>query len=70
MICIIQAIEAAKVQWSTEKAKPPNTLVAAPDISPYLKDRVMPACPAGGTYSINAVGVVPTCSSPGHVLPK
>ncbi len=66
----LRMIDAAKMQWALEKAKPPNTLVAAPDIAPYVKDHVVPTCPAGGTYTINPVGVAPTCSSPGHVLPK
>jgi hypothetical protein len=66
----LRVIDAAKQQWALEKAKPLNTLVAGPDISPYLKDKTMPTCPAGGAYSINPVGVTPTCSSPGHALPK
>jgi hypothetical protein len=29
-----------------------------------------PTCPAGGTYMINPLGTDPTCSVPGHSLPK
>jgi hypothetical protein len=36
---------------------------------PYFKDGVIPACPAGGTYTLNAVGELPSCTVPGHVLP-
>ncbi len=34
----------------------------------YMKDGKMPTCPAGGTYSINAIGQPPTCSEEGHKL--
>jgi len=45
-------------------------LPTAQYLAPYLKDGVMPVCPDGGTYSINAAGEPPTCSVPGHVLPQ
>jgi hypothetical protein len=38
------------------------------DLLPYLKDGVFPVCPDGGTYSINSVDAVPTCSVAGHSL--
>lgn len=28
-----------------------------------------PSCPAGGVYTIGAIGVNPTCSIPGHAIP-
>ncbi|HUC86164.1 MAG TPA: type II secretion system protein [Candidatus Acidoferrales bacterium] len=47
------------------------------DLTPYIKlnaSSSLPPCPAGGTYSLPAVGQNPTCSlgnnvTPGHFLP-
>jgi len=33
-----------------------------------LPGQKLPQCPAGGHYTINAIGQPPTCSEPGHVL--
>jgi len=65
----LRQIDAAKNQWALENNKTAADLPTLNDITPYLKDGIFPACPAGGLYSINAVGEVPTCSVPGHVLP-
>ncbi len=40
------------------------------DLLPYLKDGVLPVCPSGGTYTLNAVGYLPSCSVPDHELPQ
>jgi hypothetical protein len=45
------------------------------DLTPYFKQGKVPACPAGGIYSIKSVGEMPTCSlgsnaTPAHVLPE
>jgi hypothetical protein len=71
-ICInnLRQIDAAKQQWALEKNKTPAAIPAAQDLAPYFKDGILPVCPSGGTYSINAVGELPTCSVPGHVLPQ
>ena len=42
----------------------------AQDIAAYLKDQVIPVCPASGKYTINAVATAPTCSIAGHALPQ
>jgi len=68
-IANLHAIEVAKAQWALDKNKDANDVPAQQDLLPYLKDGVFPACPDGGTYSINAAGALPTCSIPGHVLP-
>jgi len=47
-----------------------GAIPTALELLPYLKDSIFPSCPAGGTYTINAVGVPPTCSIPGHALPQ
>jgi hypothetical protein len=52
-----------------ENEKTVDAIPSVPDLLPYLANMVFPVCPSGGTYTINAVGVPPTCSVPGHVLP-
>jgi regulator of replication initiation timing len=66
----LRQIDAAKQQWAVENNKSDDAIPTALELLPYLRDAIFPACPAGGTYTINAVGVPPTCSIPGHVLPQ
>jgi hypothetical protein len=66
----LRQIDGAKQQWALEKNQPGDAVPVARDLLPYLKDGVFPACPAGGTYSINSVDAVPTCTIQGHVLPQ
>jgi septal ring factor EnvC (AmiA/AmiB activator) len=70
--CILnlREVDAAKQEWALENNKAAGAVPAAQDLLPYLPDNLFPVCPAGGVYSINAVGVPPTCSVPGHVLPQ
>jgi len=67
-------------QFALEHGKTSNyQLVYPDDITPYIKlttAHTVPACPAGGTYSLQLVGSVPqaVCSlsttvTPAHVLP-
>ncbi|MGB7768760.1 MAG: hypothetical protein WBN22_07885 [Verrucomicrobiia bacterium] len=63
----LRQIDAAKQQWALEKGKQATDVPTWDDLKPYLYR--IPHCPAGGTYTINAVGVPPQCSVPGHVLP-
>jgi chromosome segregation ATPase len=68
----LRQIDAAKNQWALENNKTADAVPTAQDIAPYIKldaDGNIPGCPSGGTYTIGAVGVNPTCSIPGHVLP-
>jgi hypothetical protein len=64
----LRQIDGAKQQWALEHNKTADAAPTAQDIVPYFKDQVIPACPAGGAYTANAVGQVPTCSIPGHAL--
>jgi regulatory protein YycI of two-component signal transduction system YycFG len=64
----LRQIDAAKQQWALEKNKTADAIPTEQDLLPYFKDGIFPACPSGGTYAINAVGEMPTCSIPGHVL--
>ncbi|HEX9047039.1 MAG TPA: type II secretion system protein [Verrucomicrobiae bacterium] len=74
----LRQIDAAANQFSLEQHKKTGDPVNFPgDLTPYIKLNAansIPPCPAGGTYSDNAVGATPTCSlgnsvSPPHVLP-
>ena len=71
-LCInnLRLIEGAKAQWALEKQKPAGALLTAADLAPYLKTPALPACPAGGVYTPNPVGIAPLCNIPGHALPK
>ena len=72
IVCInnLRQIDSAKQQWALENKKSVDAIPTAQEILPYLKDQILPVCPSGRTYAINAVGLVPTCSIPGHALPQ
>ncbi len=65
----LRRIDAAKLQWAMENLNASAIVPAMADLAPYLQND-MPVCPAGGVYTVNAVGTAPTCSQPGHLLPK
>ena len=68
----LRQIDAAKNQWALENNKVTGDIPTAQDIAPYIKldaNGNIPGCPSGGIYTLNAVGIPPTCSIPGHVLP-
>jgi DNA repair exonuclease SbcCD ATPase subunit len=69
-IANLRLIYAAKQAWALDKNKTDSDVPTEQDLLPYLKGGVFPVCPAGGIYTIGAVGVLPTCSIPGHVLPS
>jgi hypothetical protein len=64
----LRQIDAAKNQWALEKRGKTGDVPTLQDLTPYLKNGVFPACPAGGTYTIGAVGNDPACSIPEHTL--
>lgn len=65
----LKQIEAAKQLFGMESAKKNGDDVSESDIvGPALFIRKMPECPAGGTYSIGAIGANATCTIPGHSL--
>jgi hypothetical protein len=66
----LRMIEAAKQAWALENNKTAGAAPTVQDLMPYFADGVVPVCPAGGIYTINLVGVPPTCSIPGHELPQ
>ncbi|MDR3460123.1 MAG: hypothetical protein P4N60_22070 [Verrucomicrobiae bacterium] len=66
----LRLIDDAKQQWATDQAKPLSAVPTVKDLQPYFKEKGFPECPDGGTYSLNAVDEVPTCSVEGHTLPQ
>ncbi|MFO1475903.1 MAG: DUF3352 domain-containing protein [Verrucomicrobiota bacterium] len=64
----LRMIDAAKQQWALEKGLPSTAMPSKQDLLPYLVKGVFPTCPAGGTYTLDAVGEAPRCSIPGHSL--
>jgi short subunit dehydrogenase-like uncharacterized protein len=65
----LRQIDGAKQQWALEKNAPGDAVPTTRDLLPYLKDGIFPTCPDGGTYVINSVDAVPTCTLAGHALP-
>jgi prepilin-type N-terminal cleavage/methylation domain-containing protein len=70
--CIVnlKTIDGATQQWAMEKKKNSSSAVTITDLQPYLKDAIVPACPAEGIYSVTRVGALPLCSqsAAGHSL--
>ena len=64
----MRLIDDAKQQWAADLDKPDSAVPSEKDLAPYLKGGVLPVCPGGGIYLINAVDELPTCSVAGHVL--
>lgn len=64
----LRMIDQAKQQWALDKTKDATDVPTAQDLAPYFTSGVLPTCPDGGVYTINAVSVLPTCSIQGHVL--
>jgi outer membrane murein-binding lipoprotein Lpp len=64
----LRRIANAKHKWALQNNKTGDDLPTVNDLTPFLKDINTIACPNGGTYEINPVGVPPTCSVAGHSL--
>lgn len=64
----LRMLDAAKEQCALEKGLKNDAAVEQSSLSKYLLRGKMPACPAGGTYTLNPIGSAPTCSTPGHAL--
>ncbi len=63
----LRIIDAAKQQWALEQGQQTTATPASTDIEPYLgrAGTAMPTEPLGGTYTINALSIVPYCSIAG-----
>lgn len=59
-------IEGGKEQFVMEHNKGAGDVVTFADIVPdYVKAK--PECPGGGSYAVEAVNAMPSCTIPGHV---
>ena len=58
----LRLISAAKDQSALEGNLSETSVLTSASISAYLKGNAMPTCAASGTYTVNAVSVVPVCS--------
>ena len=70
-IANLRQIEVAKRAWALENKKSEGDPVNVAGVCEFLKDAQLPKCPQHGVYSVNRVGVAPTCSlgaSLGHTL--
>ena len=71
----MKQIDGAAQQWALENGKKSgDTMQLAVDLTPYIKlnsSSSIPPCPAGGSYTVAAIGTVPlvTCSLQGQVTP-
>jgi prepilin-type N-terminal cleavage/methylation domain-containing protein len=67
----LRAIENAKDEWATERHKNAGDPCSYNDLVPeYIRGNII--CPAGGNYTVGAVGERPTCNISGshpHQLP-
>jgi prepilin-type N-terminal cleavage/methylation domain-containing protein len=74
----LRQIDAAANEFALEKGKKTGDAITLnTDLTPYIKlnsASSIPACPAGGTYALAAVGNTPTCTlstltANPHILP-
>lgn len=67
----LHMINGAKELWALEKKKTATDVPSWDElVGPDKFIKTMPACPAGGTYTLNEVKSPPTCSTAGHGLPN
>lgn len=64
----LRQIQAAKQQWAVDQHKTPDSVPTPQDLVAYFPNGMLPQCPGGGSYTLNAVNAMPTCSLPGHAL--
>jgi len=67
----LRQIDGAVQQYVLENRIAAGGSVTLDNVKDYLKGSIIPICPGGGTYSVNAANVNPACSlaESGHVLP-
>ena len=73
----LRMIDGAKQTWALEKGMGPDATPDNEALKPYIKvdsHNNIPGCPAQGSYTINPVGNLPTCSlstrtDTPHVIP-
>ncbi len=60
----LRILESAKDQWALEAKKGTGDAVTAADVTPYLKNNVMPTKVVGETYVLAVVGTSATATTP------
>lgn len=65
----LRQIDSAKEQYALAYRLGDEAVVTGPQIGEYIKGgwNAM-KCPAGGKYTVNAIGSDPVCSVPGHAM--
>ena len=63
----LRQIDGAKEQWALETKKSAGAATTASEVDAYIKGGA-PTCPAGGSYTYQAVDTNPSCSITGHTL--
>jgi len=62
----LDMIEGGKEQCIMEKNLDVGDVVVFADLVPdYIQK--MPVCPSGGTYAVEPINAMPSCTIPGHV---
>ena len=68
-IANLTTINAAKQQWAVDYKKAPTVAPNKSDIyGVKLYIKAEPVCPAGGSYSFQAISLKPVCTVAGHTL--
>ena len=57
----LKQLDSAKQQWAMDQKAGSTASPASSDLSPTYV-RSYPTCPESGTYTINDIGTLPTCS--------
>jgi prepilin-type N-terminal cleavage/methylation domain-containing protein len=65
-IANLQNVEGAMQLWALENRKPATASVTLEEVAEYLKGKIIPTCPSGGTYTVKSLKEPPTCSIEGH----
>ena len=65
----LRLLDAAMEQDALANNKDVGDACVNADVMPYLKGNAMPICPAGGAYTVAAIGTDPVCNVANHVLP-
>jgi hypothetical protein len=71
-VCInnLRHIDGAIQQYALDNKLGVDDTVTAQQVLSMLNDANVMRCPLGGTYTFGRVGDRPSCSMPGHVLPR
>jgi prepilin-type N-terminal cleavage/methylation domain-containing protein len=68
----LRQLDGAVQQWALETKQASGATVTISNVKPYIKmDSTgnVPACPAGGSYTVSTVNSNPLCNISGHALP-